>query len=120
MAWSDEERGDGRGDRRLSFTKQSRDPLLGFSEVNACRDHHSSSPFMETEAIITQLGEVLAQLESRPQNVGLVRQQIELLDKLEMFAEMLLAIASLSKLIMLDTSKESKAKLIDRNMAPLL
>lgn len=60
---------------------------------------------MDTELTITQLGEVLAQLEATPHNLSLIKQQISLTEQLDMFGETMAAISSLAQLVMLDTGE---------------
>ncbi|WRT68006.1 uncharacterized protein IL334_004981 [Kwoniella shivajii] len=56
----------------------------------------------ETEQALSNLSEVLAQLEDRPDNILLIRRQILLMHKLGMTSEVIDAYSKMSSLIMLD------------------
>lgn len=59
----------------------------------------------ETELAIAQLGDVLGDLETKPQNVPLLQRQIRLMQQLGMTAEVLDGIQRLSQLVMLSEGK---------------
>lgn len=62
-------------------------------------------PQRKMEAILTELSNLLAELEEQPENVFFLRRQIVLMRSLGMTAEVIDAYAKLSSLIMLQEGK---------------
>lgn len=59
----------------------------------------------EMELAIAELGNVLSELETKPQNVPLLQKQIRLMQQLGMIPEVAEGLARLSQLVMLDESE---------------
>jgi len=73
------------------------------------------------DAMINELGEVLAQLEDQPENVPLLRRQTHLMQQLGMASEAIDCVLRLSTLVMLSEGKclLNKVLLIGRHLAQL-
>lgn len=60
-----------------------------------------------TDAMVNELGELLAQLEDQPENIPLLRHQIRLMKQLDMIAQVLDCVIRLSSLVMLSEGRSS-------------